>query len=282
MATPQPEALFYVAEQTSPDDNKIENLQVKNGPGSTWWVEFDTCLHVFEFMNRNTRQYLGDNCMECIGTEKIQSQLANNGWYGEQDHPFPLIDGQKLSEKRIRTIYLPNRSHKIINPQRKGDRLFAHIESAANDVGKGFRDEVVQGLIPCFSARVFGTLRLVNGKPTIIVKILVTYDWVLYPGFKDAKMIGKANAKVGALPITESAEDETRDAFIPIEELAKDVAEKDSTVNAFMESYDLDASSIVGFEGDRAVLSPDRDHYFYPKMNKQSVNMVRDFYRSFK
>ena len=118
---------FYFAEQTSPDpkDNPID-IQVKHGPGGDWWIEFDTILHLFEFMNRNTRQYLGDNIMECLNLDKIQSMLATDDWFGEMDHPYPAIKGENLSEKRIRTIELSRRSHKIRNPRREGNKLYCN------------------------------------------------------------------------------------------------------------------------------------------------------------
>lgn len=278
----QADALFYFSEQTSPTDMKID-YEIKHGPGEDWWVEFDACLHVFELMNRNTRQYLGDNIMDCLNLDKIQSQLASDDWFGEMDHPYPSIDGQKLSEKRVRTIELSRRSHKIRNPRREGDKLFAHILSSGNDVGKGFANEIIRGMIPSFSCRCFGQMKLINGKPTIVVRLVVTYDWVLYAGFPDAKMIGSPTTKTGSIAITESAEDSNNDIAIPFSDLAHDISEKDGSVSAFLESFDMDGSNIIGVTDDykSAILSSDRDHYIYAKMNSNTVNRVRDFYRSF-
>ena len=280
------DALFYFAEETSPKDAKID-YEVKHGPGSDWWLEFDACLHVFELMNRNTRQYLGDNIMDCLMMDKIQSQLASDDWFGEMDHPYPHIDGQKLSEKRIRTIELDRRSHKIRNPKRVGDKLYGHIVTAGGPVGKGFADEIIRGMIPSFSCRCFGQMKLINGKPTIIVRLVVTYDWVLYAGFADAKMISDPKTKSGIIPVTESAEGiitPSKDIAIPFTELAHDISEKDGNVSVFLESFDMDSSNIIGVTDDyqSAILSSDRDHYIYAKMNPNTVNRVRDFYRSFK
>lgn len=282
----QSDALFYFAEQTSPSDMKIQNLDTKKGPGNEWWLEFDACLHVFELMNRNARQYLGDNIMECLQSDKIQSQLATDDWFGEMDHPYPHIDGQKLSEKRIRTAELERRSHKIRSPHREGDKLFAHIVTASGPVGQGFAGEIVRGMIPQFSCRCFGQMKLVNGKPTIIVRLVVTYDWVLYPGFNAAKMVTKPTVKNGAGVFTENAEGisgKDMDLAIPFSELAHDISEKDGSVSAFLESFDMDASGIIGITNDykQAILSSDKDHYIYAKMNPNTVNRVRDFYRSF-
>lgn len=281
----QADALFYFAEETSPKDAKID-YKVERGPGSTWWLEFDACLHVFELMNRNVRQYLGDNIMDCIMMDKIQAQLASDDWFGEADHPYPHIDGQKLSEKRIRTVELDRRSHKIRNPRRVGDKLYGHIVTAAGPVGEGFANEIIRGMIPAFSCRCFGQMKLINGKPTIVVRLIVTYDWVLYAGFGDAKMINQPVTKTGAIPVTESADGimtMSKDIAIPFTELAHDISEKDGGVSAFLESFDMDGSNIIGITNDyqNAILSSDRDHYIYAKMNHNTVNRVRDFYRSF-
>lgn len=282
----QNNAFFYFAEQTSPEpsDNKI-SFDVQKGSGNTWWVEFDSCLHVFEFMNRNTRQYLGDNIMECLSMDKIQSQLANNAWYGEMDHPYPKKKGEELSEKRIRTIELDRRSHKIMNPRREGNKLFAHIQTASGtEAGRGFAKEIIQGLIPTFSCRCFGVMRLINGKPTIMVRMVVTYDWVLYPGFGDAKISSKPTTSTASIPYTEDSDGitlfESSDISIPFEELALDIASKDGGIAAYMESFG-DDSKIIGVTGNKAIISPDSDHFIYINMNKNSVDRVRDFYRSF-
>lgn len=278
---------FYFAEQTSPDDNPISALDVKKGPGGDWWVEFDSCLHLFEFMNRNTRQYLGDNIMECLALDKIQSMIANDDWFGEMDHPYPAKKGEELSEKRIRTIELDRRSHKISKYWREGSKLFGHIKSAGGEAGKGFANEIIRGMTPCFSCRCFGVMRLINRKPTIVVRMVVTYDWVLYPGFADAKMIGAPTAKANVLPFTESAGDgivvASQDIAIPFSELALDIAAKDGGIAAYMESFDCDSSAITGItkDGTKAIISPDKDHYIYAKMDKSTIDMCRDFYNSF-
>ena len=73
------------------------------------------------------------------------------------------------------------------------------------------------------------------------------------------------------------------DLAIPFSELAHDISEKDGSVSAFLESFDMDASGIIGITNDykQAILSSDKDHYIYAKMNPNTVNRVRDFYRSF-
>lgn len=276
---------FYFAEQTSPDAEDVKSFDFSTKKaGSTWWLEFNACTHLFETMNRNVRQYLGDNIMEMIFSDKNKSLMAHNGWYGEMDHPSPLKEGEKLTRKRVRSIYMPNRSHKLMNPVRKGNKCFMDIQTCSGtEAGRGFANEIIQGLIPCFSCRSTGDLKIVNNKPTVIANNVVTYDWVLYPGFDGAEMVGSVKGKQNSV-VLESGDDEVKkymgDLAIPFSELADDLVEGDGKVNTYMESFGND-SKLVGVSGNDAVIKSD-NLYIYAGLNKDSVDKVRDFYSSFK
>lgn len=275
---------FYFAEQTSPDAEDIKSFHYDTKKeGSVWWVEFQACVHLFEIMNRNARQYLGDNIMEMIFSDKNKSLMAHNGWYGEQDHPAPLKEGEKLTRKRVRSIWMPNRSHKLSNPVRKGNKCFMDIQTCSGTkAGRGFANEIIQGLIPQFSCRSTGELKIVNRKPTVIANNVITYDWVLYPGFDGAQMISSPKVKQNTI-ITESADEDVKkfmgDLAIPFSELADDLAEGDGKVAAYMESFGSDAK-IVGVAENDAVIKSD-NLYIYAGLNKDSVDKVRDFFGSF-
>lgn len=268
---------FYFAEQTSPDPKDVKSFDFSTKKeGSTFWLEFNACVHLFEIMNRNTRQYLGDNIMEMIFSDKNKSLMAHNGWYGEMDHPYPLKEGEKLTKKRVRSIYMPNRSHKLSNPVKKNNACYMDIQTCSGtEIGRGFANEIIQGLIPCFSCRSTGDLKLVNNKPTVIANNVVTYDWVLYPGFDGAEMIGSAKGKQNSV-IVESA----GDIAIPFSELADELVEGDEKINTYMEAFGNDAK-LIDVSGNDAIIKSD-DLYIYAGLNKDSVNKVRDFYSSFK
>ena len=173
-------ALVFVSEQTSPTDNVVRSIDVKNTAGSTV-VQFETTLHSFDVINRNKRYYLGDNIMDTINNDdEIQTMLRGKRWFGEQDHPSDIYTANKLTPGRMRKIYMPNRSHVILDPKRVGNRLNSVIESSCNDVGQGFRDEVLRGMIPAFSCRALARMENINNRPTVIARKVVTYDWVLY------------------------------------------------------------------------------------------------------
>lgn len=277
----------YIAEETSPDYT-MRGLNVHD-KGHVFFVEFDAVLHSFEVINRNNRQYLRSNLEDLINnSEKIQDWLAKNAWYGEMDHPAPNYENEKLTQQRIANPYMPNRSHKILKPTFRGNLLEAHIQTASGtEAGRGFANEIIQGLIPSFSCRMLATLKLINCKPTVIGRKLITYDWVLYPSHKEARMISRPNAvNKGIKTITESAKDfikkKSKDIIIPLKEILEYVGMKDVNTQIIMESFDLDTSDIIGFDDNKNhLMIRDDQNVIYSKMSREIVNEVHDFYRSF-
>lgn len=281
---------MYVAEQCSPssDDNTVKNINVVNKSG-VFFVEFDTGLHSFECMNRNDRMYLRSNLEENFKTERIQSLLHDNAFFGEQDHPMEITEHGKLAKKRVQNIYMPNRSHKIMLPKFEGNMLNAHIQTASGtEAGRGFANEIIQGLIPDFSCRAIATLRLINGKPVVIVRKLITYDWVLYPSHKEATIIGSPTGAIKeiATTVTESAKDRikkfTKDVALPLKEILESVGMKDPNTELIMESFDLDKSALVGFDDDKThAIIKDNNNVIYSNMSPKTIHEVEDFYHSF-
>ena len=292
MATPltkkPPEKNFYyIGEQTSPDPSDVKNFNVKTyTEAGVNWIEFEACLHMFELLGRNVRQYLGDNIWSLIcKDDKIQSCLKRNGWYGEQNHPWAIFEGQKLTRKRVENVDPDRRSHKILLPRREKNELWANIQNASGSVfGDGFRKEIIQGLIPVFSCRCFGELVMHGGKPTVLCGKVTTYDWVFYPGFEGASMKkGTERMKHASVPFAESAETESG-ILIAVSDIIDDIAEKDGNTAQFLEFHELDTDSVVGVTQDKkhSIVKIDKNSYVYPAMSEESVSMVHDFYRSFK
>ena len=72
MKLPEDMGLVFLEETTTPDDMspKILNVYDKNG---IFYVEFESPVHSFDIMNRNSRMYRAKNIMECIQSERIQT-----------------------------------------------------------------------------------------------------------------------------------------------------------------------------------------------------------------
>lgn len=278
----------YVAEEANADSRTVTSLDVVD-KGSVFFVSFDTVLHSFGVINRNSRQYLGDNVMDSINkSPKIQACLADNAWYGEQNHPMQLTVNDKLTPERLQDIFMPNRSHKIMRPKRVGNLLQAHIETASGtEAGRGFACEIIQGLKPAFSCRAIAFMQNHNGKPTVFIRKLITYDWVLYPSHKEAHAITtpQGNVKKVNSLIAESTNENTitqQDVMIPLHEILGYVSEKDVPTNMIMESFNLGPESLVGFDKQRKhVMMRDRTNMLYINISPETKEEVDDFFGSF-
>lgn len=282
------DALVYISEQTSPDESIVDNIKVTDNHG-VFFVEFDSILHSFECINRNSRSYMSSNVEECFQTERIQSLLHDNAWYGEMDHPLQITENGKLTPQRLQTIFMPNRSHKIMRPVFKNNLLYAHIQTASGtEAGEGFAKEIIQGLIPAFSCRAIATLKFIKGKPVVVCRKVITYDWVLYPSHKEAHIVSAATGtekRVKTKTITESVKEKfktfSQDIMIPVKELLENVG-VDANVNMVMESFDLSKDDIIGVDttGTRAIIT-DNNNTIYANMSPKTIKEVSDFYSSF-
>lgn len=275
----------YIAEQTSPDtsDIVVNSMNTYNSNG-VFYIEFDTILHSFDVQNRNTRYYDGNNVMAMInGSERIQSYLSDNAWFGEQDHPEQLIESQKLTPLRLKTIFPPNRSHKIMRPELRGSMLHAHIQtSSGTDAGVGMAKEIIQGLIPAFSCRAIARIVMKNGKPYVLISLLITYDWVFYPSHKEAHQTTKATLGKPNQIFTESAPFESKDVMIPLQDIMQSVSNNDPNVYAIMEAFDLNLSDCLGFDtgNNHAIIRDKNNNKLYVNINPTTANKVDQFFKS--
>ena len=232
-----------------------------------------------------------------LQAERIRTLLSTNAWYGEMDHPYCKYQDKQLSSERIQIIEMARRSHKILRPSVNGDILNATIQTASGtEYGRGFCDEIIQGLIPSFSCRAIAGIQQLNGEPYVIVRKLITYDWVLYPSHHDANMTGKPKfmMKSEALTAMESAglsidsrelddirHAYTEDVLIPLKEILESVG-KDHNVETIMESFDLSMEDLMGFDNSlNHVIIKDRDNTIYAKMSPETKHKVNDFLSSF-
>ena len=218
--------------------------------------------------------------------------LHDNAWYGEMDHPQQLEKNAELTPERIQSIYMPNRSHKIMQPVVNGDIMTAKIQTASGtEAGRGFALEILQGLIPSFSCRAVAKLENIDGKPVVVVRKLITYDWVLYPSHKEAKIQGSPNfISKTAQVMTESVQESpssvfkklSKDVLIPLKDILEAVGKKDVNTQVIMESFDLGPENLIGFDKsfDHAILK-DADNRIYAKISPDTKREVKDFLSSF-
>ena len=278
----------FISEKSNMDCRDISSVDVVNKNG-VFYVSFDANLHSFGVINRNNRQYLAENIWKCITeSEKIQSWLSDNAWYGEMNHPTQYYKNQEMTPERLQDPAMENRSHKILNPKIVGNLLQAHIQTASGtDVGVGFAKEIIQGLKPAFSCRAVAVMQMVNGKPTVIIRRLITYDWVLYPSHKEAHIISEpklVNKMVNVYSESVSdTNDYVPDFMISLKDILKTVGNEDPSTATIMESFNLSFDDLIGFdESHKHAIIKDGDNRIYANINPQTKHKVDDFFASFK
>lgn len=248
---------MFISEQTSPDTNIVSNLTEKKTPNGLFYYEFDSILQSFDVINRNRRMYNADNVWSCIAeSPKIQDHLRGDRWFGEADHPMQVYQDKPLSAERLQNVPPTLSSHKIRNPRIDRNLLMGHIVTdAGTENGRNFAIKIAQGMLPSFSARSIAKMGSINGKAYVLMRKLITYDWVIYPSHADASMVGKASLR----PVFESANDTENNpkvrqiVTIPLLEVLNRVAKESTNVQMINESFGLDDEFIpVGFTKDNA------------------------------
>lgn len=261
----------YINEQTSYTEDYADSFgYTVHEKGSRFYVVFDAVLQSFGIKNRNKREYDADNIWNCIQTDDyIQSMLRQNSWMGEIDHPAATIEGQELTTQRIANPDMKLSSHYIRRPRMNGKNLLeATIQTdSSNENGMNMAIKIVDGkIIPCFSARVLGSLRNIGGRPIVFVKKLITYDWVLYPSHPEAQ------AKIKQ-PIMESVEEGAKACgakVIYLSELARMAANSSKETEWLCESFGLTIEDVVGVteSGNSLVIAEGNNTYIQPISDK--------------
>lgn len=283
--------LMYLAEESSPDDIKLDNLKVIDKCGAVWAV-FDACIHSFDVLNRNQRMYDGDNVWNRITTnERIQDGLRKKCWYGEMDHPGQNFTSMALTAERVQKIDMANRSHVITKPRRDRNLLIATIETCpGTDAGIGFARDMIRGLIPSFSCRSIASMKMRGNKPYVDVKKIVTYDWVIYQSHREAEQIGPAILKDGMADVKLESVGSTftkysKDVCIPFNEFVdfrNYVSEHDENTLVLMESAGYNPSDITGIDVDNNTLFIEKaDHKLYVNTSLDTKKKVEEFLLSF-
>nr|DAR71396.1 MAG TPA: Prohead core protein serine protease [Caudoviricetes sp.] len=168
----------------SEDEQMIKfKVKVLDLPGPT---RNETIYPVHEFKN-------------AIEDSRIRQQLATGSLYGEHDHP---INPQDL--KRWSIIDMDNTSFRWNNLWIENDNeLWGEVQTVPINGNKLFKC-IASGEYPSFSVRV-----LAEGHPgdggTIVLSdiILITIDWVRYPGNPDSFVKDSESFNVIDSPISE-------------------------------------------------------------------------------
>ena len=288
MTLDQDVGVMYLAEETSPEQNTVKDLKVHHD-GDVFYVEFESCIHSFDVMNRNSRMYEAANIEECLKSERIQHYLSHGGWFGEMNHPTPVYKDQPLAPERIRDIDMNNTSHKMLNPHVERNLLVSRIQSdAGTAAGMNLAKKMVQGFVPGFSCRAIATMTIKNSKPVVNVRQIITYDWVLYQSHREAEqLVNKGTKFVDKVAntvreFTEKVGNAASDVLVPLKEILETAGRQDVNAQVIMESFDLDMNDLVGFDPTMEhVMVKDHDNTIYVNISPRTKHEVRDFLSSF-
>ena len=289
MKLPEDMGLVFLEETTTPDDlsPKILNVYDKNG---IFYVEFESPVHSFDVMNRNSRMYRAKNIMECIQSERIQTYLKNGGWFGEMNHPTPEYKDIPLSPERIQDIKMDNTSHKLLNPHLEKNLLVSTIQTdAGTEAGMNMARKMVQGFNPAFSCRAIASLNLEAGKPVVNARKVIAYDWVLFQSHPEAeKSMSSPTRFLTKAPqyfseAAHSVAEKVNDTIlIPLKEILESVGKTDPNAQVIMESFDLSLDDITGISKDRKnIIIKDNMNTIYCNINQDSRNKINEYLRSF-
>lgn len=282
--------LVFLNESVS-DDTQMTNVVVHNDNG-VFFVEFECCYHSFDVMNRNMRMYDKSNILEKIRTdERIQTYLKNGGWFGEMNHPMSEYTNMELSPERIRDIKMDNTSHKALRVWDKGNLLMAQIQTdSGTSAGMNLARKIVQGFNPAFSCRSIAKLNMVNGKPIVDVKKIITYDWVLFQSHREAEkdihtpfIFRNAIPKVvneGVAAIKEKVNDKV---MVPLKDILRNIGEKNVNAQIIMESFDLSYDDIIGVTEDQEkIIIKNEMNTIYCNTTPNDRRKLSDFLSSMK
>ena len=280
--------LYYISEVTNEGCNTVESMEVVDKGHGIFFVKYEQTLQSFDVMNRNGRMYDADNIWECIQSEKIQSQLAHNGWFMELDHPMQIYKDKPLTPERIQSISFDRRCAVIKRPRIVGNLLKASIETTNNEFGEGIaKDIIAHGYQPMASARAIANLVNRNGKPYVLVKRLINYDLVNYASHREAD-VDRSSMNVVTKDITNGHITESDknniingyDVMIPLKDILEAVGKNDINAQIIMESFDISPKNLIGFNDshNQMIMKDNDNNLIYANISKESTKRVNDFF----
>lgn len=272
---------YYFVEETSKiDPNNFEYK--KHHENGVDWLDFRADMHFFDVINRNTRGYLRKNVEEATFSPKNKDRMKRRGWYGEGDHPFQMYESLELTRKRVAKVLWTNRTHRQSDPIFTDEKVNYLIETCpATEVGRGLYNDILTGLIPAFSCRSAGELKVIQNKPIVWISTLYTYDHVDFAGFEGAHMTSDPKGRHASIITEEGGEGRNPVSIqIPCKDLIDDLVKNDRKIAAYTEAADGELG-VAGLTSDGALHLVNDGLHIYAGMNKKSVALVKDFYRSF-
>lgn len=266
-----------IMEQTT-TDNTCKDLKIVKH-GDLYYAKFKACLQSLDVFNRNGRNYSTSAITAGLQGENVVEMLRENGWVGENGHP----DSDNM--KRIVTIDPKMICHRILNPEVRGNMVYADIETLNDDgYGRQFTKHLAQGIEPAFSLRALAKIQSIGGKAYIKSKpYIVTYDRVIFPSHREAyrlkdtpiEFVGENTTSI-KIPTTESAYSVNKVIDVVEQQLIDYITTESYNVRNITEVFEC-ACENVSFSNDRrTIIIKNGNETYHVALEDYLVNEIRN------
>lgn len=268
-----------IMEQTS-TDHTCDDLKIIRH-GDVYYAKFRACLQSLDVFNRNGRNYSTSAITAGLQNENVLELLREGTWLGENGHP----DSENM--KRIVTINPQTVCHRILNPEVRGNMVYADIETLNDDLyGKQFTKHLEQGIEPAFSLRALAKIQTIGGKAYVNSKpYIVTYDRVIFPSHKEAyrdknvpvKFVNESAGPV-LIPTTESSDYTVNKVINIVEQQVIDyVTTESANVRNIVEVFECNCDHVGLSHDNKTIIIKNGNETFHIAIEDYIVNELRNY-----
>lgn len=156
--------------------NNLDSSQISGIIKGEQYIEFDTVIIKLPGPTRNKVMYPLEEMKKAVESPMVQDLLKRGALYGEGGHP---LDPKDID--RWVTVPMDKAQFKWTKLWFDGDTLMGRVRTFPGQ-GNLLAKAILAGELPAFSIRVMGSESMENGYRTLRNILLITIDWVNYPG----------------------------------------------------------------------------------------------------
>lgn len=195
--------------------------------------------------NRNGRCYMTSDLAREIKCPRSLELLKSNTFYSEWCHPAGDMVRQQTIDPKCAVA-------RILSLEMNGTLVQGTFCNINTPLGLGFRDEMLDGVMPAWSLRALGCLENIKGRNVVTNLKMVTYDSVVFPSHDVAytqKIVSEsAGFKANERTLRESGE------LVPImnSEVMSYIKNESANISRILQQIDVFYESVA--------LSDDKRH----------------------
>lgn len=221
------------------------NAKILNHDKGTGKVTGFATFQEAEKENRNGRSYMCSDLAREISCPRTKELLKSNTFYSEWCHPAGDMIRQQTIDPKCAVA-------RILSLEMNGNLVQGTFCNINTPLGLGFRDEMLDGVLPAWSLRALGCLENIRGRNVVTNLKMVTYDSVVFPSHDVAytqKIVSEsAGFKTNERSLKESGE------LLPIlnEQVMSYIKNESANVSRILQQIDVFYESVA--------LTPDHRH----------------------